>query len=135
MTVGNYLDPLNPQWSGFAIWSGLALVQFQKNWLSNTMTDLITKRTKNWTTLQIDVCIMITCSVILPSSTYDKDFPACLYISKILKYILFPCHFYIKIHSFCDIRYCTKLHYIARMTLHSTKLHCILHYITLHYTT
>ena len=30
MTIEHYLDPLNPQWLGFAIWSGLALVQFKK---------------------------------------------------------------------------------------------------------
>ena len=39
VTIGHYLDPLNPQWLGFAIWSGLALVHLQKNWLLRVIFD------------------------------------------------------------------------------------------------
>ena len=39
VTIGNYLDPLNPQLLEFAIKSGLALVHFQKNWLLTQLAD------------------------------------------------------------------------------------------------
>ena len=33
VTIGYWPDPLDPNWMGFVVWSGLALHHLQKNWL------------------------------------------------------------------------------------------------------